>query len=468
MFDLNTYVDRRNRLKDQLDEGLVLFLGHEESPRNYVDNPYPFRQDSSFLYFWGVDAPGLAAVIDLDADAEILFGHDPTLSEVVWMGALPSLSERGARIGVSDCRDMDRLDGVVQRALEQERTVHILPQYRPANRQRMKALLDVPADQVNEHASEALIRAVVAQRSVKSDTEIAEIESAVEGAHAMHTEAMRQAAPGVTEQEVAGHMAKIVRARGGWHAFQPTFSVRGEVLHNTITGRPMQAGELALCDAGAEVSSHYASDITRVTPVGGSFTPLQKDIYQVVLQAQTRAIEAIRPGIPFKEVHLQAARDLTEGMKALGFVQGDVDEIVSAGAHALFFPHGLGHMMGLDVHDMEGLGEDYVGYDEETERSDQFGLNYLRLARALEPGFVLTVEPGVYFIPQLIDKWSAEGRHDAFIKYDQFEQYRDFGGIRIEDDVLVTEDSHRILGPPIPKSVNEVEAMAGAAKAAPV
>jgi Xaa-Pro aminopeptidase len=289
----------------------------------------------------------------------------------------------------------------------------------------------------------------------------------VDIARVMHTEAMRQTAPGVPEQTVAGELWGAVRSRGGWLSFQPTFSVHGEVLHNTITNRPMQEGELALCDAGAETGSHYASDITRVTPVSGTFSERQRDIYQVVLNAQERAIEAIAPGVPYKQIHLQAARDMTASMKDLGFMRGDVDEAVAAGAHAIFFPHGLGHMMGLDVHDMEGLGEDYVGYDADTERSDQFGLNYLRLARPLEPGFVLTVEPGVYFIPALIDHWKAEGRHEAFINYDRFEQFKDFGGIRLEDDVLVTEAGHRILGASIPKAVDEVEALAGEAHARP-
>ena len=465
MFAAETYIERRRRLKHELSDGIVLFLGHCESARNYADNPYPFRQDSSFLYFWGLNTPGLAALIDLDEGTEVLFGTDPTVDEVVWTGPLPSLEERARRIGVSTHAPIDQLADRLQHAQEQGRPIHFLPQYRPNGRQQMQRLLDIPVGQVNDHTSEALIRAVVAQRSVKSDEEVAEIEAAVDIAHAMHTNVMRNTAPGVPERTVAGDLWGLTRSRGGWLSFQPTVSVHGEVLHNTISDRPMQAGELTLCDAGAETTSNYASDITRVTPVSGTFSDRQRDIYRVVLQAQERAIEAIQPGVPFKQIHLQAARDMTASMKQLGFMRGDVDEAVAAGAHALFFPHGLGHMMGLDVHDMEGLGEDYVGYDATTERSDQFGLNSLRLARPLETGFVLTVEPGVYFIPALIDQWKAEGRHAAFVNYDKFEAFKDFGGIRIEDDVLVTTDGHRTLGPPIPKQVEEVEALAGKAHA---
>ena len=466
MFSADTYAARRAQLKEALPEGLVLFLGHDESPRNYADNPYPFRQDSSFLYYWGLDTPGLAGLIDVDAGTEVLFGHDPTVDEVVWTGPTPSLAERGRRIGVTDCRAFHELAAGLERAQAQGRTVHLLPQYQPASQQQMATLLDLPSDRVNDYASEALIRAIVAQRAVKSDEEIAEIEASADVAHAMHTAIMEHTAPGVREQTVAGKMTGIAREQGARFSFQPTVSVHGEVLHNTITARPMQAGEMLLCDAGAETRSHYASDITRVTPVSGTFTDAQRALYRVVLEAQERAIAACEVGVPYRDVHRQAARDMASGLKDLGFMRGDVDEAVAEGAHALFFPHGLGHLMGLDVHDMEGLGENHVGYDDEFQRSDQFGLNYLRLARRLEPGFVLTVEPGLYFIPTLIDQWQAEGRHAAFIDYDKVEQFKDFGGIRIEDDVLVTEDGPRILGPPIPKAIDDVEALAGTAHSA--
>lgn len=460
MFDPEVYVRRRSQLKEQLDTGVIVFLGNDHAPMNYADNVYRFWQDGTFLYYWGLDTPGLAAAIDLDEGREVLFGHDPTIDDVVWTGPLPSLAERATRVGVREHRPQDAVGAWVREAVRQGRTVHVLPPYRAEHRLKLARWLDIAPDRVHEAASRPLVEAVVAQRAVKSDEEVAAMEKSLDITHAMHALSMRMTAPGVTEQEVAGRMEGEALARGGRLAYPITFSVHGEVLHNHHPRHTMQAGDLALCDAGAAAPSRYASDITRVTPVSGRFTERQRAIYEIVLEAQENAIAAIRPGIPFRAVHLQAARDMTEGMKALGFMKGDVDEAVAAGAHALFFPHGLGHMMGLDVHDMEALGEDIVGYGDEMTRSDQFGLNYLRLARTLEPGFVCTVEPGIYFIPALIDRWAAEERHADFIRYEQFASYKDFGGIRIEDNVLVTEEGHRVLGPAVPKTVDDVEALA--------
>ena len=467
MFDTDVYVRRRRRLRTEINAGLVLFLGNEAVPMNYAGNLYPFWQDSSFLYYWGLDTPGLAAVIDLDEDREILFGHDPTVDEIVWTGPLPSLHARAARVGVTETGSREALGEVVRSAVDAGRSVHILPPYRTRHTLQLAEWLDVAQEEVAMQASEAFIEAVIAQRATKSEDEVAEIETALAAAHAMHTAAMRRALPGVTEQAVAGQMEGIATSRGGRLSFPLIVSVRGEVLHNHPTEHVMQEGELMLCDAGATAPSQYASDITRVTPVGGRFTERQRAIYDLVLTAQQNAIDAVRPGVPFRDIHLQAARGLTDGLQALGLMRGDVDEAVAAGAHALFFPHGLGHMMGLDVHDMEGLGEDRVGYGDAFERSDQFGLSTLRLARTLEPGFVLTVEPGLYFIPALIDQWRADGKHTAFINYDRVEAYKDFGGIRIEDDVLVTREGARVLGPSIPKEADAVEAMAAEAAKGP-
>lgn len=460
MFDPDIYVNRRARLKDRMDTGLLVFLGNEAAPMNYAANLHRFWQDSSFLYYWGLDTPGLTAIIDLDEGREVLFGHDPTIDDIVWTGPLPALEERAARVGVQAHQPQEAVDEAVRAAIRQGREVHFLPPYRADHRLKLARWLDVEPGAVDEAASAALVEAVVDQRSVKSGEEVAEIEKALEITHAMHTLAMRLTAPGVTEQEVAGRMEGEALAHGGRLAYRTTFSVHGEVLHNHNPRHTMQSGDLALCDAGAAAPSRYASDITRTTPVSGRFTERQRAIYEIVLAAQEAALKAVHPGVAFREIHLQAARDMTDGMKALGFMKGDVDEAVAAGAHALFFPHGLGHLIGLDVHDMEALGEDVVGYGDEATRSDQFGLRNLRLARTLEPGSVLTVEPGIYFIPALIDRWKAEGRHAHFIRYEQFEQYKDFGGIRIEDDVLVTEAGRRVLGRPIPKAIEDVEALA--------
>ncbi len=462
MFDPEVYAARRRRLLEDLPAGaLALFLGNDESPMNYAGNVYPFRQDGSFLYYFGLDAPGLTAALDADEGTATLYGHDPSLDEIVWTGAQPSLQEKAERAGVEHTGTLDDLADALRAAAQNGQDVHYLPPYRARHTLKLAEWLGRAPEEIGEGASEALIGAVVAQRSVKSEDEVAEIEKAVGIAHAMHTLAMRRTKPGVMEEEMAGALEGVALARGSRVSFPIIFSVRGEILHDHARAYAMQEGELALCDAGATApETHYAADVTRVTPVSGRFSEQQKAVYEAVLDAQEAAIAAVEPGIAFKTIHLLAARRLTEALNALGLMRGDVDEAVAAGAHALFFPHGLGHMMGLDVHDMEGLGEDRVGYDEETRRSEQFGLSALRLGRRLEEGFVVTVEPGCYFIPALIDAWRAEKRHADFINYDEVERYKSFGGIRIEDDVLVTEEGARVLGPAIPKTVADVEAMA--------
>ncbi len=461
MFDASTYSSRRARLSDALSSGLCLFLGNRESPRNYPGNPYPFRQDSTFLYYFGLDAPGLDAVLDVETGTATLYGADPEIGEVVWTGPQPSLETQAERVGVAQTAPPSTLDERLQQAVRLGRPVHLLPPYRDTHRRRLQALLGICADRVEDYGSEALLDAVIAQRSSKSEPEIEELEAAVEVTNRMHAEAMRMAAPGTPEQAIAGRLHGIAHAHGGQLSFPPICSIRGEVLHNHAYGNTLQNGDLLLVDAGATAPSHYAGDVTRVTPVGGSFSARQRDVYTAVLDAQEQAIKAMEPGVPFKDVHLLSCRVLTEHLKDIGLMRGSVEDAVAEGAHALFFSHGLGHMMGLDVHDMEGLGEDRVGYAEDQSRSDQFGLSALRLARPLEPGFVVTVEPGLYFIPMLIDQWQAEGRHTAFIDYDAVEDFLDFGGIRIEDDVVVTETGSRILGDGLAKSVEEVEAAAG-------
>ncbi len=461
MFDASTYAARRERLIEQMASGLLLFLGNDESAMNAAANHYPFRQDGSFLYFFGLNDPGLAALIDVDAGQATLYGRDPSFDDVVWDGPRPSLEEKAARVGIEETAAPEALGETLRQAQDEGRAVHFLPPYRAQHKLKLSELLDLASDMAAERVSEPFIRAVVAQREVKSDDEVVEIERALEITYAMHTLAMQWTRPGVTEQSLAGALEGIILSKRSTVSFPVIFSARGEVFHNQPRDYALQNGELVLCDAGATApATHYAGDVTRTTPVSGHFYTRQRDLYQVVLDGQQAAIDAIRPGAKYKDVHLLAARRMTEGMKDLGFMKGDVDEAVANGAHALFFPHGLGHMLGLDVHDMEALGEDYVGYDDETRRSDQFGLNFLRLGKALQPDFTLTVEPGVYFIGPLIERWKAEGRHADFINYDRFEQHKGFGGIRIEDNVLVTEGGGRVLGNPAPKTVEEVEAMA--------
>lgn len=457
MFSANTYQARRDRLRKDLKTGVALFLGNCEAPMNYAGNTYHFRQDSNFLYFFGIDKPGLAALVDADSGEDILFGDDLSMEDVVWMGAMPKMRQLAAQVGVPLSYPYKRLFTLIKNYRRQGRTVHFTPPYRHDNMLLLQQLLKIAPAAQKTAASEALIRAIVAQRSHKSPEEVEEMERAVDITGAMHVAAMCEARAGKMETELAGLVTGLAVANGGNLSYPVILSVNGQILHNHYHGNILKNGQLVLGDFGAETSMHYAGDITRTFPAGRKFSARQREIYEIVLDAEVSAIRSLRPGIPYREVHLAAARRMAEGLKALGLMQGDLDEAVALGAHALFFPHGLGHMIGLDVHDMEDLGENYVGYSDSVRRSEQFGTAYLRLARALEPGFVLTVEPGIYFIPQLIDQWRRKNLFAEFINYSTLKKYRDFGGIRTEDNVLITENGHRVLGEPIPKTVEEVE-----------
>ncbi len=459
MFPKDVYIKRRERIKDLMQDygGILFFPGNHDVPFNYPANIYPFRQDSNFLYFFGLDQPGLAAIIDLDTGEEIIFGTELSIDDIIWMGNQPSLKEQAAQVGIEKTMDISQLAIVLDKAISQKRPVHFLPPYRGETKHWIEQLLGIAYDKARDYASEPFIKAVVSMREIKDQYEIEEIERMVAVAYEMHTTAMKMAKPGIKEQQIAGAIQGITLSHEGPVSFPVIVTVNGQTLHNNYYGNILQEGQLLLVDAGAESANHYASDITRTTPVGGKFNQRQRDICQIVLDANKSAIQAIEPGKPYREVHLLSARIVAQGLKDLGLMKGNIDDIVSQGAHALFFPHGLGHMMGLDVHDMEGLGEDYVGYTETMKRSDQFGLAFLRLAKPLQPGHVLTVEPGIYFIPELIDLWRGEGKFTDFINYDRLEGFKDFGGVRIEDDVLVTDTGSRVLGRPIPKEVDEIE-----------
>jgi Xaa-Pro aminopeptidase len=457
VFEKRTYVRRRRLLKRQVGSGVVLFPGNAESPMNYPANDYPFRQDSSFLYFFGLDGAGLAGIIDLDADREILFGDDPGLEDVIWTGPRPPLAERAAAAGVRETAPSSKLGAFLRVALAKKRTVHYLPPYRAEVTAEIGSLTGVPFRKVRDGASVDLIRAVVVQRAVKSAEEIAEIETAVSIIRPAYLAAMHMAKPGRGETYVLGAMEGVMRSLGGSWAFPPIVTVNGHVFHNLGATNRLARGRMLLADTGVESPLHYACDITRTIPVGGRFNGRQRDIYEAVLFGQMTALRAIRPGVRFRDIHLATAAAIVSRLKDLKLMKGDGNEAVAKGAHALFFPHGLGHMLGLDVHDMEGLGETHVGYDGAVRRSEQFGLAYLRMARELRPGHVLTVEPGIYFIPALIDDWRAKGRFAEFIDYGRVERFRDFGGVRIEDDVVIMDRGCRVLGPPIPKTVADVE-----------
>jgi Xaa-Pro aminopeptidase len=458
MFDAATYRARRTRLKKDVGSGLILLVGNDEVGMNYAANTFHFRQDSTFLYFFAVDLPGVAAVIDVDQNTETMFGDDLTVADIVWTGPQPTIANQCKAGGIASSAPMADLEKRIAEAIAAGRRVHFLKPYRTEHTLKLTALLGIKPTMVASYRSEPLHKAVVAQRNIKSAAEVAEIERAVGVSRDMYLAAMSAAKPGKHEYEVVAEIIRVAKARGCDLSFPIICSVHGETLHNHGHANLMQAGDVMVLDSGVETANKYASDITRTIPVGGTFSAQQRLIYEVVLRAQLAAIKAIKPGVPYKDVHLLAARSFATDLKAAGLMKGDVDEAVAAGAHALFFPHGLGHMIGLDVHDLENLGEQYVGYEPGVERSQQFGLGYLRLARKLQPGFVLTVEPGLYFIPQLIDQWKAKKQNGAFINYKEVEKFRNARGYRIEDDVLVTKSGNRVLGPPIPKTVADVEA----------
>lgn len=457
MFQPSIYKKRRDLLRSMINGGIVLLPGNTEASMNYPANTYPFRQDSTFLYFFGLNQPDLAAIIDLDNGQDYLFGNEADMDDIIWMGPQPSMKEQGELVGVSNIRPFNQLQKFIDDAIALGRRIHFLPPYRGKNTLLISKLLGIDPGHVNHYKSEDLIRGVVALREIKDANEIADIEAMVDVAWDMHTTAMKMARHGVVEREIAGMVEGIALQKANGISFPVILSINGQTLHNHYHGNVLKEGRMMVCDSGAESFMNYCSDITRTVPIGGRFSQRQRDIYEVVLAANLKAIEAIKPGIPYKDVHLLAAKTITRGMKDLGLMKGDVDQAVAAGAHALFFPHGLGHMMGLDVHDMENLGENYVGYDSEISRSTQFGLAFLRLGKKLRENFVLTVEPGAYFIPALIDQWQQQKLHTEFIHYDKLEAWKDFGGIRIEDDVLVTSTGSKVLGRAIPKTVSEIE-----------
>ncbi len=459
MFPKEVYIERRKKLREKMKSGILLFIGNQDVPFNYPSNIYPFRQDSAFLYFFGVDQPNLAAIIDVESGDEIVFGDELTIDDIIWMGKLPTVKDLSAEAGINKVLPFGELKNILSKAIKQNRKVHFLPPYRGETKHQLEMLLGIKYELTRDYASLELIRAMVEIRAKKDKYEIEDIEKMVDVAYKMHTTAMKMAKPGVLEQEVMGAITGITFGNQGPLSFPAIVTVNGQTLHNNYYNNTLQEGRMLVVDAGAESWLHYASDITRTTPVGGKFNQRQKDVYEIVLKANQTIIQTVKPGMFYKDMHLLSAKIVAQGLKDLGVMRGDVDEAVKAGAHALFYPHGLGHMMGLDVHDMEGVGEDNVGYDHEIQRSDQFGLAFLRLGRRMQTGFVFTVEPGIYFIPDLIDIWKAENKLSEFIDYNKVEQYRDFGGIRIEDDLLITEDGGRVLGTPIPKTVAEVEAV---------
>ena len=447
MFSKETYITRRTELKRLVGNGVIILFGNNEAPANYPANSYaPMRQDSSFLYYFGQHRDGLVGVIDIDNDEEWLFGDDIDVEDIVWMGYTPSVADLAAEVGVAKTAPMKDLGSVCCRATATNRAVHYLPPYRHDTKIQIMDLLGIHPSQQKEKASLPLIKAVVKMRSTKEPQEIEAIERACEVGYVMHTTAQKLIRPGVTERFIGGQVDGIARSLAQGVSFATIFSQHGEIMHGNPSDTKLEAGRLALCDAGCELDD-YCSDNTRTMPVTGKFDLRQLEIYSIVEACHDYVLEVAKPGVKYADVHFAVCRLMTERLKELGLMKGNTDEAVAAGAHAMFLPHGLGHMMGMDVHDMEGLGQIYVGFDEETRPNlEQFGTNCLRMGRRLEPGFVVTDEPGIYFIPHLIDLWRQEGHCKEFINFDKLETYKDFGGIRIEDDLLITSDGCRFLG----------------------
>ena len=459
MFNKLTYIQRRKTLSEIVGSGLILLLGNNESPMNYADNGYHFRQDSTFLYYFGIDFPGLAAIIDVDNNRQIIFGEDYTIDDIVWMGPQPPNSNRASALGITNTTTLSELANLLVEAQKKGREIHFLPPYRAENKLKLQQLLGWHPNEIAQKSSIKLIRAVVSQREIKTAEEIFEINKAVDLSVDMHVAAMQMARPGMTEAMIAARVYEIAHAANGEISFPIIATINGQTLHNHYHGNVLKSGDLFLLDAGAEVGSHYAGDLSSTFPVDATFTTQQKLIYEMSLKAHQAAIDALALHAPFRNAHLAACLSITESMKELGLMKGNANDAVAAGAHALFLPCGTGHMMGLDVHDMEDLGEVWVGYDGEP-KSTQFGLKSLRFAKPLKAGHVFTIEPGIYFIPELMDKWQGEGKFTDFINWNEVQKFRNFGGIRNEEDYLMTETGAVRLGTKVkPKTVEEVEAV---------
>jgi Xaa-Pro aminopeptidase len=458
MFQQKTYTERRRVLKKKVGKGVILLFGNEESPMNYTDNPYHFRQDSTFLYYFGIQRPGLMALIDIDNDREIIFGDEYTIEDAVWMGPQPTIVEQAEKCGVINVQSTNKLTPLLDSIKRNKQNIHFLPLYRPENKLKLQELIGISAKEVATKCSVDLIKAVVSQREIKTEKEIIELHKAVDVSVDMHVAAMKFTQPGMTEAQVTAEVHKTAIAAGGNISFPIIATKNGQTLHNHYHGNTIKEGDLFLLDAGYESPMSYAGDLSSTFPVGKKFTPEQKEIYQITLAAHQAAIDALGLGIPFKNAHLAACTTIFDGLKAMGFTKGNTADAVEAGAHALFFPCGTGHMMGLDVHDMEDLGEVWVGYDGHP-KSTQFGLKSLRLAKPLQAGHVFTIEPGIYFIPELIDLWRSQNKFNEFINWEKVDSYRHFGGIRNEEDFVMMENGAKLLGKPKPKTIEAIEAI---------
>jgi Xaa-Pro aminopeptidase len=457
MFAKETYIERRKKLVNSVDSGIILLLGNNESPMNYADNTFHFRQDSTYLYFFGMNIPNISGLLDCDSGEEWIFGDDLTVEDFVWMGPQPTISEQALRVGITKTGTLNELVERLKKESRIGRIIHFLSPYRAENKIKLFEWLGIPPGAQHEASSQKLINGVVNQRNYKTAEEIDEIIKAADTSVDMHTLAMRMAKPGISEARITAGVQEVAVSAGGQISFPIIATINGQTLHNHYHGNVLKDGDMFLLDAGAETAMGYCADLSSTVPVNGKFTNSQRDIYNICLDSHNTSIKMLKPGIPFVEVYYESVRVIITGLQDLGLMRGNVEDAITNGAHALFFPCGLGHMMGLDVHDMEDMGEVIVGYGGEP-KSTQFGLKSLRLGRKLEPGFVLTIEPGIYFIPELIDQWKATGHNSEYINYDKVQEYKLFGGLRNEEDFLITDSGYELLGKQKPKSIVDVEA----------
>ncbi|MCX5783371.1 MAG: Xaa-Pro aminopeptidase [Elusimicrobia bacterium] len=458
MFSPKTYVERRNKLKQQLKSGVVIMIGHDESPK-HSDWFYDFKQDGSFLYFFGLNFAGLTGIIDIDENKDIIIGDELSIDDIVWTGSQPTLKKKSEAVGIYNTMPSDKLKDYVSNAVNSGRKIHFLPPYRIETKVKLSELLGCPIAKLPELVSIELIKAAVEQRSVKSEEEIAELERAVNATLEIQLALIKMARPGLTESYLIAETYKMAISRHGNVAFA-TITTQGQILHRLTHGNTLKKGDMVLCDCGVETDADYVGDLTTTFPVDKKFTPRQKEIYSSVIKAYNTAASLLKPGVKYRDVHLSACKTIAQAMKDIGLMKGNVDDAIAQGAYAMFMPHGIGHMIGLDMHDMEDYGGSYVGYDGQP-KSAQFGLKSLRMARELKPGFVITVEPGIYFIPELIDLWKSQNKFKDFLNYDKLETYKDFGGIRNEEDYLITETGARRLGNHKPSTIEEIEALRG-------
>lgn len=457
MFDKDVYISRRKRLKELVGNGLVLIVGNSESPMSYADNSYNFIQDSTFLYYFGLNSPDLVGVMDVDSDEDYIFGKEFTMDDIIWMGQQRTFKERAKDVGIENFMELEKMKEILKRDKDNERIIHFTNQYRVENSLKISRLLGLSLDEVNEKFSKRLVDGIIEMRSLKRDYEIAELEKATNVTREMHLVAMKNVKVGMKGYELVALLEAVAKKYNATTSFHTICTTNGQILHNHFHGNIFKEGDIVLLDCGARLENGYCGDMTTVFPVSGRFDSRQKDIYSLLIEMFDRAEECTKPGVTNKSVHLEVCKVLVEGLIKRGIMRGSVDEIVDVGAHALFFPHGLGHMIGLDVHDMENFGENNVGYDNVTKREIQFGLKSLRMGKELKPGYVLTIEPGVYFIPELIKKWEKEGKFKEYINYEEVKKYLDFGGMRYEGDFLITENGNRRLGDKMPKYDYEIE-----------